>query len=90
MRTTVDLPDELYREAKTVAVERGIALKALFTGALRRELRSGPRGARKPSWVRATEALELDEADAESLRERIEAMKQDDLRSLGMGDDHWG
>ena len=56
MRTTVDLPDELYREAKTIAVDRGISFKSLFTGALRRN--SGPaRGrARKPSWVRATEA----------------------------------
>jgi hypothetical protein len=39
MRTTLDLPDELLRRAKIVAIERGCSLRALFAQALERELR---------------------------------------------------
>ena len=31
MRTTIDLPDDLFREAKTRAVQQGITLKNLIT-----------------------------------------------------------
>jgi hypothetical protein len=44
MRTTLDLPDDLLRRAKIVAVERGCTLRALFTHALERELK-GPAAA---------------------------------------------
>jgi hypothetical protein len=39
MKTTIDLPDELLMEAKTLAVRRKTTLKALIEGALRREIR---------------------------------------------------
>jgi hypothetical protein len=39
MRTTLELPDELFREAKVSAARRGVSLKALFTSALVQELR---------------------------------------------------
>jgi hypothetical protein len=38
MRTSVDLPDDLMREAKMVAVKRGVTLRELMSRALRREL----------------------------------------------------
>lgn len=38
MRTTIDLPNDLLRAAKTRAAERGERLKELFTRALAREL----------------------------------------------------
>ena len=38
MKTTLELPDDLFVEAKAVAARRRITLKALFTRALRREL----------------------------------------------------
>lgn len=38
MRTTLDLPDELLKRAKIVAVERGTTLRELVADALRREL----------------------------------------------------
>jgi hypothetical protein len=38
MRTTVDLPDELFRELKTVAVQRGTSLKELLRTAVEHEL----------------------------------------------------
>jgi len=38
MRTTVDLPDELLREAKVAAIERGTTLRELIGNALYNEL----------------------------------------------------
>ena len=38
MRTTLDLPDELLKRAKILAVERGTTLKELMGSALRREV----------------------------------------------------
>jgi hypothetical protein len=39
MKTTLDLPDDLLLEAKSVAVRRRTTLKAIFEKALRNELR---------------------------------------------------
>jgi predicted transcriptional regulator len=41
MKTTLEMPDELFRRAKTVAAKRGQSLKQLVTTALEREL-AGP------------------------------------------------
>ena len=38
MRTTLDLPDALFRRAKLVALERRTTLKALITSGLEKEL----------------------------------------------------
>ncbi len=38
MRTTLDLPDTLYRRAKLVALERRTTLKALIASGLEKEL----------------------------------------------------
>lgn len=43
MRTTVDLPDELFRELKMLAVRRGTSLKELLRIAVEHEL-GGARG----------------------------------------------
>ncbi|UCF95864.1 MAG: hypothetical protein JSV89_11825 [Spirochaetaceae bacterium] len=40
MRTTIDLPDELFRKVKAVASLKGITLKQFITRAVRRELSS--------------------------------------------------
>lgn len=44
MRTTLDLPDDLLREAKIAAVRRGSTLRDLVAAALRRELAAGAPG----------------------------------------------
>lgn len=38
MRTTIDLPDPLFKEAKVTAAQRGVPLRRLMEDALRREL----------------------------------------------------
>jgi hypothetical protein len=43
MRTTVDLPDILFRRAKATAAVRGVSLKDLFITAIERETQpAGP------------------------------------------------
>lgn len=42
MRTTIDLPDELFRDAKIEAVNRGITLRELISGALEKEIHPSP------------------------------------------------
>ena len=39
MKTTIDLPDATFRQAKTVAAARGMTLKRLLTEALEERLR---------------------------------------------------
>lgn len=41
MKTTIEMPDELFRKAKAVAALRGQSLKELITTAMERELASG-------------------------------------------------
>jgi len=42
MKTTLELPDDLFVQGKAVAVRRQFSLKTLFTRALERELRPAP------------------------------------------------
>lgn len=42
MKTTVEIPDRLFRDAKTAAASRGLSLKAFLTEALKDKL-AGPR-----------------------------------------------
>jgi len=52
MRTTVDLPDLLFRAAKARAAHRGVPLKALVTEALEKELLKAPQpGGKRPKRV---------------------------------------
>jgi hypothetical protein len=54
VKTTVEIPDPLFRQAKAAAAQKGISLKELFTGALREQLRRHTAG-RTPDrpWMRA-------------------------------------
>jgi hypothetical protein len=38
MKTTVEIPDTLFRKAKATAAERGLSLKVLLTDAVREHL----------------------------------------------------
>ena len=45
MRTTIDLPDPLFRELKAVAARRGASLKDVIRGAVEEEVRKSERKA---------------------------------------------
>lgn len=42
MKTTIDIPEPLYRKVKMQAVQRGISLRELVLGALETNLRPTP------------------------------------------------
>ncbi len=65
MKTTLEMPDELFRRAKTTAAKRGQSLKQLVTTALEHEL-SKPfkpaasakaRNARAEAWLKEFDDL---------------------------------
>jgi hypothetical protein len=51
MKTTLEIPDQLFRRAKSVAAEQGIPLRELVTEALAEKLRSA-RDGEKP-WLKS-------------------------------------
>jgi hypothetical protein len=53
MKTTLELPDQLFRKAKATAAERGQSLKEFVTEALRDKLLLGSGRARgdEPAWM---------------------------------------
>jgi hypothetical protein len=51
MKTTLEIPDSIFRRAKSVAAERGIPLRALISEALAEKLRTD-NGSGKP-WMAA-------------------------------------
>ncbi len=53
MKTTVEMPDDLYRQAKAEAALRGRKLKDLIEEGLRLVLAS-PRGRKRPSLAQLT------------------------------------
>jgi hypothetical protein len=50
MRTTLDLPDNLLKQAKIKAAEEGISLKELFTRSLVKELSEHQTQQGTPPW----------------------------------------
>ena len=53
MKTTLEIPDLLFRKAKSRAAERGQSLKQLVTEALQEKLlaRANSRPAAEPDWM---------------------------------------
>ncbi|HVE48945.1 MAG TPA: hypothetical protein VNG69_04915 [Casimicrobiaceae bacterium] len=54
MKTTLEIPDQLFRTAKSRAAERGQTLKQLITEALQEKLLADAkaRSSSEPAWMR--------------------------------------
>ncbi len=50
MKTTLEIPDPIFRRAKSVAARRGIALRAFVTEAVEEKLAASSRAQERP-WV---------------------------------------
>lgn len=56
MKTTLEIPDPIFRKAKSVAAQRGIALRAFVTEAVEEKLATASRKIDKP-WARLAGGL---------------------------------
>jgi hypothetical protein len=54
VKTTLEIPEPLFRKAKATAAERGKSLKQFFTEALQEKLRQESPNAKKqqPEWMK--------------------------------------
>lgn len=87
MKTTIELPDATFRQAKVLASSRGMTLKQLFTEALedrlRRDAAARARAGREAPWMAGFGALA--DLSAENLRlagvieEEFERLAPDDI-----------
>jgi hypothetical protein len=75
MKTTIELPDPLFRRAKTAAIQAGLTLKQLFTEALERRLDSKGNANKRtaPQWKRAYGALRHLRRDRKAIETAMEA-----------------
>ena len=51
MKTTLEIPDTVFRRAKSMAAERGIPLRQFVTEAVKDKLAAATKGGEKP-WVK--------------------------------------
>jgi hypothetical protein len=51
MKTTLEIPDTIFRRAKSRAAERGIPLRQFVTEAVQDKLKAAPVGEQKP-WMK--------------------------------------
>jgi len=74
MKTTLEIPDPLFRKAKSKAAERGQSLKQLVTEALQEKLavNTGKSRAGEPGWMQGFGALRRLRKETQRVQARIE------------------
>jgi hypothetical protein len=71
VKTTLEIPDLLFRRAKSVAAERGIPLRQFVTEAVQAKLNSTS-GARPKPWMKHLGKLKPVPGEARRIEKRIE------------------
>lgn len=85
MKTTLDLPDELFRQVKSTAASRGILMKAFITEALTEKLAApAPQPDPKP-WMELTGCAANDPEMLIELR-RIDKIIEDEFGHVDEAD----
>lgn len=74
MKTTIEIPDPLFRRAKSKAAERGQTLKQLVTEALQEKLAADTGRARagEPEWMRGFGKLRRLRRETARIQARID------------------
>ena len=82
MKTTIELPDATFRQAKALAASRGTTLKQFFTDALDEKLRRCARertaGEPEPPWMAAFGGL----SDLSAEHRRVNAAIEEEFEKL--------
>ena len=86
MKTTVELPDTIFRQAKAIAATQGVTLRHYFTEALRAHLRrdtaTDPRNHTEPPWMAGFGGL----ADLRDENRRILTLVEEEFERLSPDD----
>jgi len=81
MKTTLEIPDPIFRRAKSVAAQRGVALRVFVTEAVEEKLAATSNKEQKP-WVRLAGGLKhLHKETA-----RINGIMQREFEQIDPGD----
>jgi hypothetical protein len=74
MKTTIDIPDPLFRRAKSRAAERGQSLKQLVAEALQEKLAVGPSkgSSAEPAWMQGFGRLRRLRKETGRIQHRID------------------
>ncbi len=75
MKTTIEIPDPVFRKVKSTAAERGQSLKEFVTDALREKLsaNAGEPGSGDPPWMQGFGKLRRLHEETTRIEARIEA-----------------
>jgi hypothetical protein len=76
MKTTIEIPDLLFRKAKSKAAERGQTLKELVTEALQEKLAANARKVQQgePEWMKGFGRLRRLRKETVRIQARIDAI----------------
>ena len=86
MKTTIDIPDDLFRKAKATAALRGVSMRPFVPEALRGKIQipsedSSANTPRLDAWFRGTLHLSEETAHIQSLIDaEFEQIESDDVR----------
>jgi hypothetical protein len=74
MKTTIEIPENLFRKAKSTAAERGQTLKELFTEALREKLHKPREQSNRgqPEWMEGFGKLRRLRTETARVQRRID------------------
>jgi hypothetical protein len=74
VKTTIEIPDPLFRRAKSRAAERGQTLKELVTEALQEKLaaRTGQAGPSEPEWMQGFGKLRRLRKETKRIQARVD------------------
>lgn len=71
MKTTLEIPDRIFRKAKSAAADRGIAFREFVTEAVREKLTSGGKASEKP-WIKHLGGLKHLKRETKRINKLIE------------------
>jgi hypothetical protein len=72
MKTTLEIPDRIFRRAKSKAAEQGIPLRQFVTEAVEDKLKTTPAGGQKP-WMKHMGKLKDLHKESERINKSIES-----------------
>ena len=71
MKTTLEIPDLVFRKAKSVAAQRGIPLRQFVTEAVQDKLSASSGRSQKP-WMKHVGKLKHSRKESQQVHKRIE------------------